>query len=54
MARTDPARRLVVGVGRQAYDTLSGRPAIQLALASHTVPFVVIRLDTEEVDQWTE
>lgn len=53
MAETDPERRLVVGVGRQAFDTLAGRPAIQLALADHAVPFVVIRLDTEEVDRWT-
>lgn len=53
MEETDPDRRLVVAVGDRAYANILNRRMIQLALTRNQVPFVVVRLDTEEVDRWT-
>jgi len=49
----DPDRRLVVSVGEHTYEDILQRPAIRLAVAEERVPFLVVRLATEEIVRWT-
>lgn len=53
MRRRDPDRKLVVAVGEGEYRRLVAKPAVTFVLADQPIPFVVVRLGTEEVVEWT-
>jgi hypothetical protein len=53
MRRVEPDRKLVVAVSDTVYANLTARTAVDLVLHDQHIPFVVVRLATEEVVQWT-
>jgi hypothetical protein len=53
MREVDPGRRLVVAVGEEIHRKLLAKPTVTLVLRQQPVPFVVVRLATEEVVAWT-
>lgn len=53
MEDTDPARRLFVAVADAVYDEILARPSLRRLIEKQPVPFVLIRLTTEEVVRWT-
>lgn len=52
MKRTDPERKLIVAVSEGVHASLTARTAVGLVLHDHDIPFVVVRLTTEEVVRW--
>jgi hypothetical protein len=53
MKRVEPDRKLVVAVSDTVYANLTARTAVDLVLHDQHIPFVIVRLATEEVVQWT-
>jgi hypothetical protein len=53
MRRTDPERKLVVAVSETIFARLTARTAVGLVLHDQTIPFVIVRLPSEEVVRWT-
>jgi hypothetical protein len=53
MKRVEPDRKLVVAVSDTVYANLTARTAVELVLRDQHIPFVVVRLASEEVVQWT-
>ena len=53
LREVDPERRLVVAVSEVAYQNLIAKPMVEFVLQKQPIPFVVVRLSTEEVVSWT-
>jgi hypothetical protein len=53
MRRSDPERKLVVAVSETVYDRLTARTSVGLLLHDQSIPFVIVRLPSEEVVRWT-
>jgi hypothetical protein len=48
----EPDRKLYIAIDEETYEALTSVEGLEVVFQKHTIPFIVVKIETEEIAQW--